>query len=115
MIDFGDKYAELLATLPSNEKGKLAKFLQKEIKKAHELFAELEEVRRFRPENVATLRGWGKQEGCPTRLHIAFAPDGRQLNIGKTDEQYQTMTVRPPFWNALRQISILPLQRQAAA
>ena len=115
MIDFGDKYAEHLATLPSNEKGKLAKFLQKEIKKAHELFAELEEVRRFlRPENVATLRGWGKHEDCPTRLHIAFAPDGRQLNIGKTDEQYQTMTVRPPFWNALRQISILPLQRQAA-
>jgi hypothetical protein len=115
MIDFGERYAEHLATLPFEEKRKLAKFLQKEIRKAHDLFAEAEEVRRFlRPENVATLRGWGKHENCPTRLHIAFAPDGRQLHIGKTDEQVQTMTVRPPFWSILRQIPILSGQRIAA-
>jgi len=115
MIDFGNKYAEHLATLPHEEKRKLAKFLQKEIKKAHDLFAEVEEVRLFlRPENVATLRGWGKHEGCPTQMYIAFAPDGRQLRLGKTDEQCQSMTIRDPFWTLLRQIPILSGQRQAA-
>ena len=87
----------------------------KEVRKAHDLLAEAAEVKRFLSvENVATLRGWGKHEGCPTRLYMAFAPDGRQLRLGRTDEQYQTMTVRPPFWDSLRQVPILSAQRSAA-
>jgi hypothetical protein len=36
-----------------------------ELMKAFDLFAEVEEVRRFfRPENVATLRRWGKHKDC---------------------------------------------------
>jgi hypothetical protein len=115
LIDFGEKYAEHLATLPAEEKRKMAKFLQKEIRKAHELLAEAAEVKRFLSvENVATLRGWGKHEDCPTKLYMAFAPDGRQLRLGRTDEQYQTMTVRPAFWGTLRQIPILSAHRSAA-
>jgi hypothetical protein len=116
MIDFGDRYAEHLATLPYEEKRKLAKFMEKEVMKAHDLFAEVEEVRRFlKPENVATLRGWGKHKDCPTRLYISFAPDGRQLHLGKTDDQLQTMTVRPEFWTTLLRIPILSAHKPAAA
>lgn len=115
MIDFGERFTEHLASLSSEEKRKLARHLQKEIRKTHDLFDELEEVRLFlRPENVATLRGWGKHEDCPTRFYIAFEPDGRQLRLGKTDQNFQSMTVREPFWTTLRQIPILSGHRQAA-
>ena len=114
-IDFGHSYAEHLAKLPYEEKRKLARFMQKEITKAHDLFAEAEEVRQFlRLENVATLRGWGKHKECPTQFHIAFAPDGRQLHLGKTDEHFQSMTVRPEFWATLRKIPILSGHKAAA-
>ena len=115
MIDFGERYADHLSSLPAEEKRKLARHLQKEVRKAHELFDELEDVRLFlRPENVATLRGWGKHPDCPTRLFIAFDPDGRQLRLGKNDENCQRMTIRDPFWLTLRQIPILSGHRQAA-
>lgn len=115
-IDFGEGYAEHLASLSHEDRRALAKFMQKEIKKAHDLYDELEEVRRFlRPENVATLRSWGKHEGCPTRLHISFAPDGQQLRLGRTDEQYQVMTVRPEFWTTLQIIPILSGHKVAAS
>jgi hypothetical protein len=115
MIDFGERFAEHLGTLSSEDKAKVAKLLEKEIRKAQELLAEAVEVKRFLSlDNLATLRGWGKHEDCPTKLYIAFVPDGRQLRIGRTDQQFQVMKVQPPFWNTLRQISILTAQRSAA-
>jgi hypothetical protein len=115
MIAFGEKFAEYLASISPEEKRKLARHLQKEVRKARDLFDELNEVRRFlRPENVSTLRGWGKHEDCPTKFYIAFEPDGRQLRLGRTNQNFQSMTVREPFWETLRQIPILSDHRQAA-
>jgi hypothetical protein len=114
LADFGEAFAERLATLSLDDRKKLAKLLQVEVGKAHYLLAEATEVRSFlSPENVATLRGWGKHEDCPAKLHIALTPDG-MLQLGKTKEEFRTLTIKPSFRNSLRQIPILSPQRSAA-
>lgn len=115
MCDFGEKFADHLATLPFDEKRKLAKHLQKEVRKAHDLLAEADQVRRFlREENLATLRGWGRHPDSPVRVFIQAQPDGTRLNIGQSNEQNSSMKIPDGFWNILRSIPILGGLRSAA-
>lgn len=114
LMDFGHGYEQHLSTLTPEEKKKLASSLEREAKTIHALYAEANEVRRFlRAENVATLKGWGKHPDAPTQLHFAFGQDG-ELQIGRTEDNYRSMAIRPEFWSVLRTITLLAGARRAA-
>ncbi|PDT68505.1 hypothetical protein CO675_39165 [Bradyrhizobium sp. C9] len=98
-INFGPEYAQ---ALHHDERKEIIKKLRL-IATLAEISDEADKARLFlSPLNMATLNGWGKSEGAPTRIYIAVSPELSEIRLGKEADTASAIPVKPVFFQDLR-------------
>jgi hypothetical protein len=99
--------------LSDDERRKIARILERSIKKANEAFKGIEEVRPFLSAvAIATLSGWGRHKGCPIAIYISM--EGNNLLLGRTPHEHQRLQVPKEFFGVLRPLPRLGQTNVAA-
>jgi hypothetical protein len=97
--DFGG-YRLNPISISDQDRRKVAKILERGLKKAASSYDEIEDVRRFlQPVTLSTIAAWGRHLGAPANFHAAL--DGRTLQLGKSLYEYQQTQIPEDFFGVL--------------
>jgi hypothetical protein len=103
-LHFGENFQARVAEMDDGERHRAANSLAKPIAIARELFAEIEECRRFlSAESIATINGWGRHPESPAQVYLEV--DQRSLLIGRMQGgQTQRMPLGDAIHNVLGEL-----------
>lgn len=91
--DFGNSWRERLDTMDDNQKMKAAQKIGSAVESAKSCLAKVEKLRRFTDRvTINTLRGWGRQVGCPQPRFWDHQED--RITFGRSE--YQNYAVPIP-------------------
>ncbi len=83
---------ERVTAMSDEVRAAITDVLRERLTEARELIAEAQEMQRFfSPVTIATLRGWGRHEGCPIRIHARR--DNAVLVIGRDEDEEIRVTI----------------------
>jgi hypothetical protein len=103
LINRGRNTAFAVKQMDEAERGYIADSLRRCLDTLTDVYEQTAEVRTFlSPVSISTLRGWGKHEGCPIKIHIDR--QGHDLLVGRDEHQHQRFTLDHAFDGIIRQL-----------
>jgi hypothetical protein len=80
--DFGEDWRSRVDLMSDIERNAAIRIISKETRSIHSVISDIADVRQFAsPVEINTLRSWGEDEWCVTR--VVFRHNGKRIHVGK--------------------------------
>lgn len=96
-IQPGADHKATIAAMPEADREKTARAIGRSLNRAAEIFREVHDIREFvSTTTIATLRNWGRQEGCPIRIYAML--DNYSLYFGRKEHEQHRFEIAAEFF-----------------